>query len=442
MDACRRCGEQNPEAAVFCTACGRALWLPAPAEDSEPQIELPDSLINTVEDVQALSLKPVPAVLLSTMGEIPVLSLPRLPEKRESDDPFAALPEEEAGEDLLFSKVDAERRDDLQTERPADISVLIPIDTLDDSPAMDFTGSELLASVPTPVNPRKGDFIEELSEEDLVDESVTTDSGDDLPALQELRDAVQSAVQKSKQPISVMVSMPPKAPTVAIPPPLPAVSVPRLALRPVSDGEGELPLHLMDADEWVIGSESDEKYLKDDPYLSPRHASFVLQGDRVCVSDLNSKSGVWWRIRGVVPLTDGDEFMVGSQLLRYVAETDDTLKSVPKPLCFGTAEPIGAHLAQITSDGRVRNLYYLPQAPTGSDPAYCRIGRHVADFTFTEDTRMSGTHAVVICSEAGPTLRDLESFNGTWLRIRPNRLLGLGDAVLIGKTLWRIGRAL
>ena len=88
------------------------------------------------------------------------------------------------------------------------------------------------------------------------------------------------------------------------------------------------------------------------------------------------------------------------------------------------------------------SLYYLPQAPTGSDPAYCRIGRHVADFTFTEDTRMSGTHAVVICSEAGPTLRDLESFNGTWLRIRPNRLLGLGDAVLIGKTLWRIGRAL
>lgn len=70
-------------------------------------------------------------------------------------------------------------------------------------------------------------------------------------------------------------------------------------------------------DEITVGGEGATIGLSADPFLSATHARVVRAPDGQCfLHDLGSTNGTWLRIRGEAPLTDGDEVMVGTELLR------------------------------------------------------------------------------------------------------------------------------
>ncbi len=89
-------------------------------------------------------------------------------------------------------------------------------------------------------------------------------------------------------------------------------------------------------------------------------------------------------------------------------------------------------MTQLADDGQPLDMYHLAREG-------CRVGRHIADLVFTEDNFMSGTHALLLPRDDGVELRDLSSRNGSWVRVRGRHALQPGDAVMVGRTVWRVG---
>src|SRR5690606_23617346 len=55
-----------------------------------------------------------------------------------------------------------------------------------------------------------------------------------------------------------------------------------------------------------IGREGCELNFRDDPYLSPKHCTVEQQGNKFILTDLNSKNGVYVRLKTEQPLDHGD----------------------------------------------------------------------------------------------------------------------------------------
>ncbi len=217
------------------------------------------------------------------------------------------------------------------------------------------------------------------------------------------------------------------------PPPIPEVNA-RFLLRPLSENVARASLVPVGDEPVVVGREGADVDFPTDEHLSPRHARFAVEEDQLVVEDLDSLNGVWLRIRVEARLGDGDTVLLGRQLLRVEragaragqGDAGDATRRLGAP-----TEGREWRLVQLGDDGAGLDLYHL--APGG-----CRIGRHIADLVFTEDTFMSGTHALLRPGDDAVVVRDLDSRNGSWLRIDERRRLEPGDAVMLGRTVWRV----
>jgi hypothetical protein len=168
-----------------------------------------------------------------------------------------------------------------------------------------------------------------------------------------------------------------------------------------------------------------------DGYLSPVHAEMVLNAAGLVVRDTNSLNGVFVKITEEEEIFDGEIMRIGQELLRF-----DAIHA-PEPLEDGT-EILGSpnpgywgRLAVIVgrdSDGAAYPL--LGDAVI--------LGRERGDITFPEDGYVSGTHARVSMRDGRFYLTDLNSSNGTFLRIRGERVVPTGAFVLMGQQLFRI----
>lgn len=168
-----------------------------------------------------------------------------------------------------------------------------------------------------------------------------------------------------------------------------------------------------------------------DPYLSPRHAEFVLTAAGLEVRDLNSLNGVFVKLSQEQKLESGDTFRIGQELLRF-----DVINP-PSPLEDGT-EIVGTpnpgywgRLAVVVGrdmDGPAFPLF---------DEAVV-LGRERGDVLFPEDGYVSGTHAQITLRDGGAYLVDLGSSNGTFFRVREKRLVSSGSLLLMGQQLFRI----
>jgi pSer/pThr/pTyr-binding forkhead associated (FHA) protein len=168
-----------------------------------------------------------------------------------------------------------------------------------------------------------------------------------------------------------------------------------------------------------------------DPYLSPRHAEFVLSEGGLEVRDLRSLNGVFVRITEEEPLESGDSFRIGQELLRFDAinpptplEDDTEIIGTPNPGYWGRLSVVvGRDL-----DG--------PAFPLFDETA--NIGRERGNILFPEDGYVSGGHCQLSVREGRVFLKDLGSSNGTFLRVRENRSLPSGSLMLMGQQLFRI----
>lgn len=173
---------------------------------------------------------------------------------------------------------------------------------------------------------------------------------------------------------------------------------------------------------------------EEDRYLSPVHANFFYRFGTLMVRDESSSNGVYIRIKGTVPVQFDDCFLVGEQMVQ-VQETPES--TVPEPIEDGTyffgspRRPAYYRVVQILRGGMSGFSYR-------SDSPVTTIGREGNDIDFPDDPFISGRHARVSWKNKQLSLTDLDSKNGTFLRISGEYPLKHGDYVFMGQQLLRV----
>jgi|JI10StandDraft_1071094.scaffolds.fasta_scaffold62755_5 pSer/pThr/pTyr-binding forkhead associated (FHA) protein len=189
------------------------------------------------------------------------------------------------------------------------------------------------------------------------------------------------------------------------------------------------------AGECVVGRDVGPTVFAEDPFLSPRHATFSSGPGRLSVRDEGSLNGVFLRLRDEIELMHRDLFRVGQQLLRF--EDMRHVRPVVQPandgtLVFGSpARGTWGRLAALVSVETVAHVWTLvgPQVS---------IGRERGDIKFPQDGFVSGAHCIVSTRQGRFFLSDQGSTNGTYLRVKGEQTLNEGDLLLLGQQLFRV----
>jgi pSer/pThr/pTyr-binding forkhead associated (FHA) protein len=168
--------------------------------------------------------------------------------------------------------------------------------------------------------------------------------------------------------------------------------------------------------------------LFDDPHLASRHARIVASLSGRVMSPLESRNGIYVRLRGPVDLQDGDYVLLGKQVLMFelVGEIERTARPAVEHgvVVFGTpVRPPWARLRQVTPAGVGRDVYHLTRPETV-------VGRESGDIVFSDDE-------LIVYRSGKGVIEDLASSNGTFLRLRGPHGLVSGDLIRMGDELLR-----
>lgn len=185
----------------------------------------------------------------------------------------------------------------------------------------------------------------------------------------------------------------------------------------------------------VVGRAGDVRF-PTDAFLSPKHARLTVEGRRVYIEDLYSLNGTYVKLRDEVRLTPGDTFLMGRQVLRFEKFEHSIVpkaRSSDGTRYMGSPPPGGQFkLLQVGIGGVLQNVFCLHESGA-------IVGREKGDIVFPRDKFMSGRHAQIFPREDGNYyLVDLNSSNGTWVKIWERRALGPGDFIFLGQQLFRI----
>ena len=146
------------------------------------------------------------------------------------------------------------------------------------------------------------------------------------------------------------------------------------------------------------------------------------------VTPANSKSGVFMRVEKT-ELDNGDEFLVGSEVFRFET-VDPSRQSSDKLSRLGS--PVRNPWGRLTSvDGRGKDCdvrFLINRTYT--------IGREQGDILLPDDEVLSKSHAEI----SGPSafLSDLNSLNGSFVRLRKPTVVKRGDVLRLGSVILRI----
>jgi hypothetical protein len=184
-----------------------------------------------------------------------------------------------------------------------------------------------------------------------------------------------------------------------------------------------------------IGKNEGRLNFDSDPYLAPRHVRLLPQNGKVILRPIDAVNGVYVRVHGSCDLNAGDQFLVGKEVIRYEPCAPEERELAPLfehgVRLFGSApREAWGRLRQVSIAGTTRDVWHLTRPELV-------LGREEGDVTFPDDEFMSRRHAAV--KRVGPKARleDLNSSNGTFLRIKGDRELRAGDVVRLGDQLMR-----
>jgi pSer/pThr/pTyr-binding forkhead associated (FHA) protein len=169
-----------------------------------------------------------------------------------------------------------------------------------------------------------------------------------------------------------------------------------------------------------------------DAYLSPVHATFVLNASSCNVKDENSLNGVYVKLKRDAPikLNDGDVFRIGQELIRFDALAGPQFVHGVEPMGSPNPGYVG-RLSLIVGRDSTANAYPIP-------PDGMHLGRERGDVIFPDDGYVSGLHCRVHYDGTSCVLTDVGSSNGTFLRVRGSRAVAAGDLLLMGQQLFRL----
>ncbi len=195
-------------------------------------------------------------------------------------------------------------------------------------------------------------------------------------------------------------------------------------------GTGTTPYDISE-DGLVVGRDSGDIVIADDPTLSPRHLRLRVDGDTVVAEDAGSLNGHYLRITTPRPITDGDFFVCGDSVFRLGQDTtilDDPRMGLFQPAAEPSLRGTVTRILEDGSDGEVFPLRRFPFV----------FGREDGVARFPTDRFMSRRHAEIRFESPSLLLVDLASRNGTYIRYNDDLRLHDGDILLIGRQLLRI----
>ena len=198
-------------------------------------------------------------------------------------------------------------------------------------------------------------------------------------------------------------------------------------------GEGVEGLsYQLNAEQHIVGRNG-QLVFPDDPFVSPRHANLFYRAGKLVVRDEGSLNGVFWRVRGSLEVSGGDFFLAGEQLFRIEATPKVNDAPAPDGTYFYSSpkHQVQFKITQILQGG----AHGMAVCARGSS---LQIGREGGDLNFPGDLYMSASHCKLEEASGKLTLTDLNSRNGTYVRLKAERELAHGDYLFIGRKLLRV----
>ncbi len=198
-------------------------------------------------------------------------------------------------------------------------------------------------------------------------------------------------------------------------------------------GEGVEGLsYQLNAEQHIVGRNG-QLVFPDDPFVSPKHANLFYRSGTLVVKDEGSLNGVFLRVRGTLDISPGDHFLAGEQLFRLDATPRATDGPAPDGTYFYSSpkHQTPFRIAQILQGGAVGMTVCARSSGL-------QIGREGGDLNFPTDLYMSGSHCKIEETGGKLALTDLNSRNGTYIRIKGEKDLAHGDYLFIGRKLLRV----
>ena len=198
-------------------------------------------------------------------------------------------------------------------------------------------------------------------------------------------------------------------------------------------GEGVEGLsYQLSAEQHIVGR-SGQLVFPDDPFVSPVHANLFYRDEKLVVRDEGSLNGVYLRVRGSTQIEFGQLVLAGEQMFRVEGTPTPSDQPASDGTYFYTSPklPTALRIVQILQGGAEGMAVC---ARSGG----LQIGREGGDLNFPGDLYMSASHCKIEESGGKATITDLNSRNGTYVRIAKEKELSHGDYLFIGKKLLRV----
>lgn len=184
----------------------------------------------------------------------------------------------------------------------------------------------------------------------------------------------------------------------------------------------------------VILGRSGQVALDGERYCHPTEAVVFLDKGELFLEDIDGGNGVFVRIRTRVELADGDEFVVGDQLLRLKKNTEVDDGPGPGPTYFFSSPkpPASFRICQIF-EGGLEGTVCLARHNA------LQVGSVVDEHFFNDmilkgDPLVAPYHCVVEEQADSYILSDLGARSGVFVRIVGRYKLQHGDELLVGRT--------
>lgn len=207
-----------------------------------------------------------------------------------------------------------------------------------------------------------------------------------------------------------------------------------MLMRVREDGSFDCGLSLRHG-ETLIGREAGDLSFPTDSLLSKRHARVIAEGGALFLEDLGSTNGTFLRLKRKKQLQHGEYLLIGKQLLRFEMEAPSSVQS---PALAGQTMVLGSLLGKYEAklikrlpNGKDSNEYPLTETVT-------HIGREKGEITFKNDPFVSGKHARIQLEAGSYTIEDLNSSNGTYMRLRQKEEIREEDFFIVGEQLFQV----
>ncbi|MBL8956265.1 MAG: FHA domain-containing protein [Myxococcaceae bacterium] len=168
----------------------------------------------------------------------------------------------------------------------------------------------------------------------------------------------------------------------------------------------------------------------DDPFVSPLHASVVVKDGRVTIRDEGSTSGVYVSIQGQETIPPDCYFATGLRLFRYAGALEPAPPFVPgRMVVYGAPVPpnqVHYHVEEILLGDR-------PGRAVVTAGPILTIGQSKCDLAYPGDDGMAPRHCELSPMPTGAMIRDLSGGLGTYVRVKGERQLKVGDRVRVGQ---------